>query len=151
MNQRPRWDPESAPTFWLNHVSRLLMRHFDRRLRALGLGMAYFPVVVALGEHGELTQRELAERARVEQPSMAALLARMERDGLISRAPHPTDKRAVHFALSTRARASIPKAKQSMRDVADQALEGFSEKEKAVLLGFMRRMVENLGADATEA
>src|SRR5271170_1592825 len=90
----PRWDPESAPSFWINHASRLLMRHFEQRLRPLDFGMAYLPVVVALQENGSLLQKELAERAHVEQPTMAALLTRMESDGLIAREAHPSDKRA---------------------------------------------------------
>src|SRR4051812_26796376 len=29
------WDLGSSPTFWINHASRLLMRHFEQRLRPL--------------------------------------------------------------------------------------------------------------------
>ena len=36
----------------------------------------------------------------VEQPTMAALLARMERDGVVVRTPHPSDRRSSRFALS---------------------------------------------------
>ncbi len=93
------WDPESTPTLWINHASRLLMRHFEERLRPLDFGMAYLPVAIALEENGALPQRQLAEHAHVEQPTMAALLVRMERDGLISREPHPSDKRSSLISL----------------------------------------------------
>ncbi|MBJ6759939.1 MarR family transcriptional regulator [Myxococcaceae bacterium JPH2] len=142
----PRWDPESAPTFWINHASRLLMRHFEQRLRPLDFGMAYLPVVFALEENGSLLQRQLAELAHVEQPTMAALLTRMERDGLITREPHPSDKRASQIVLSAKAKARVPAAKEQLWEVAEQATAGFTARERATLISLMRRMVENLDA-----
>jgi MarR family transcriptional regulator for hemolysin len=140
----PRWDPESTPTFWINHASRLLMRRFEQRLRPLDFGMAYLPVVVALDEDRALLQRELAERAHVEQPTMAALLARMERDGLVSRDPHPTDRRASRISLSAKAKKRLPSAKERLGEVAATATAGFSERERETLIGLLRRVVENL-------
>ena len=140
----PRWDPESAPTFWINHASRLLMRHFEERLRPLDFGMAYLPVVVALREDAALLQRELAERAHVEQPTMAALLLRMERDGLIVREPHPSDKRASQISLTKKAKSRLPLAREVLGEVAAQATAGFSEGERATLKELLRRVVNNL-------
>ncbi|MFI5519869.1 MarR family winged helix-turn-helix transcriptional regulator [Streptomyces platensis] len=59
----------------------------DRRLRPLGLTFAQMPVLAALSKADALSQKELAGLARIEQPSMAQLLARMDRDGLIRRTP----------------------------------------------------------------
>ncbi|ADO70883.1 MarR family winged helix-turn-helix transcriptional regulator [Stigmatella aurantiaca] len=146
----PHWDPEATPTFWINHASRLLMRQFEQRLRPLDFGMAYLPVVIALEENGTLLQKELAVRAHVEQPTMAALLTRMERDGLITREPHPDDKRASQISLSAKGRARLPLAKEQLREVVGQATAGFSDRERAVLMGLLRRMVSNLGSEAEE-
>ncbi|APR82361.1 Transcriptional regulator, MarR family protein [Minicystis rosea] len=140
----PDWDPESAVSFWINHASRLLMRRFERSLRPLDFGMAYLPVVIALEENGALLQKELAERAHVEQPTMAALLARMERDGLIAREPHPSDKRASRISLTPKAKARVPKAKELLRKGAEQAVRGFDDRERATALALMRRVVQNL-------
>ena len=140
----PRWDPASTPTFWINHSSRLIMRHFEQRLRPLDFGMAYLPVVIALKENGALLQKHLAEHAHVEQPTMAALLARMERDGLISREPHPGDRRASLISLSAKAKARLPAAKERLGEVAKQATLGFSERERATLIALLRRVVNNL-------
>ncbi|WP_394840961.1 MarR family transcriptional regulator [Pendulispora brunnea] len=139
-----RWDPESAPTFWINHASRLLMRLFEQGLRPLGFGMAYLPVVVALEENGPLLQKDLADRAHVEQPTMAALLARMERDGIIAREPHPGDKRASLVSLTAVAKARAPVARERLIEGAEQALAGFSAAERATLVALLRRLVQNL-------
>jgi len=139
-----RWAPESAPTFWINHASRSIIRRFEQHLRPLDFGMAYLPVAIALEEDGALLQKQLAERAHVEQPTMAALLTRMDRDGLISRRPHPTDKRASMISLSAKAKARLPSAKEQLGAVAEQATSGFSERERATLIALLRRVVNNL-------
>src|SRR4051812_34852922 len=94
------WDPASTAAYWINRVSRLLMRLHEARLRPLGFGMSQLPVLVALEADGPLAQKELAQRAHVEQPTMAEMLARMERDGIVERAPNPDDRRASLVSLS---------------------------------------------------
>ena len=146
VKSKSTWNPESSPTFWINHASRLLMRDFEQALRPLDFGMACTPVVQALEEHGPLLQKELAERAFVEQPTMAALLARMERDGLIARKPHPTDKRASFVCLTAKAKRRLPLAKERMGAVVERATTGISKHERAVIIDVLRRVVDNLDA-----
>ena len=140
----PSWDPESSPTFWINHASRLIVRHFEQRLRPLEFGWAYLPVVVALKENGRLTQKELAEHAKVEQPTMAALLARMERDGLIARESNTTDKRSSWISLSAKANARLPRAMKQLAEVVELATSGLNRGECASLIRILRRIVNNL-------
>lgn len=144
IKREPDWNPASSPTFWINHASRLLMRLFEQRLRPLDFGMAYLPVVIALEENGALLQKDLAERAHVEQPTMAALLARMERDGLIVRKPHPKDKRASLISLSRKAKDRLPSAKEQLGEVLEQAMSGFEEAERAMIIELLQRVVGNL-------
>jgi DNA-binding MarR family transcriptional regulator len=147
MREAPVWDPTSVPTFWINHSSRLIMRRFEQVLRPLGFGMAYLPVAMTLDRAGALVQRELVERAYVEQPTVAALLTRMERDGLIARAPHPDDGRASLISLTAKAKARLPKARGRLFEVVEQALKGFSKQERATLIGLLQRVVANLAED----
>lgn len=122
------------------------MREFERRLRPFDLGFAYFPVLKALEEHGALLQRDLAETAHVEQPSMAALLSRMERDGIIARSQHPEDKRASLISLTRLGKVRMTPAQDALFQCVEQALRGFSQKERATLIALLRRVVENLEA-----
>lgn len=149
--QSASWQPAAIPTFWINHASRLIMREFERRLRPFDLGFAYFPVLKALEDHGPLLQKELAQAAHVEQPSMAALLTRMERDGIIARSPHPEDKRASLITLTRVAKARMPRAKEALWEGVERALNGLSQQERVTLIALLRRVVENLDAGRDEA
>ncbi len=139
-----QWAPESLITFWVNQASRLLMRSFEQHLRPHSFGMAYLPVAVALEENGDMQQKQLAEYAGVEQPTMAALLVRMERDGLITRKPHPVDKRASYISLTERAYQVLPEIKESLYEVVAQATRGMSEEECCALKSSLQRMIRNI-------
>ncbi|MFK3704648.1 MarR family winged helix-turn-helix transcriptional regulator [Klebsiella sp. NPDC088457] len=144
-NHDNTWNPSEQPTFWINHASRLLMRDFEARLRPLGFGMAYLPVITALEENGPLQQKQLVELIDVEQPTMAALLSRMERDGVVVRTPHPHDRRSSRFELSVTTRQRVPEAKQVLTEIAEAAVRGFSPDERSALLSALRRVAVNLG------
>ncbi|WKA29507.1 MarR family winged helix-turn-helix transcriptional regulator [Bradyrhizobium roseum] len=144
MKIKSDWNPESTPTFWINHASRLIMRSFERELRPLGFGMAYLPVVMALEESGPMLQKDLLQRARIEQPTMAALLARMERDGVIARKPDPIDSRARRISLTAKGRSRLGAARRVMSEVVDVALAGIDARERAALMSVLRRLVTNL-------
>lgn len=142
--QAAPWDPGSAPTFWINHASRLIMRRFEERLRPFGFGMAYLPVAIALEEHGPLQQKDLLRYARIEQPTMAALLARMERDRLVARKSDPTDARARLVALTPRAKSVLASVKEAMAAVVEEAMNGISEADRNVLVMSLQLVVHNL-------
>src|SRR5260221_4901351 len=86
-------EPEELVGFWINLVSRTIIRVLDERLRPFGFAMSHLPVLRALAQGGAVSQKELARVARVEQQTMAELLARMERAGLVERQQNPDDKR----------------------------------------------------------
>src|SRR5258705_13803188 len=130
VNRKSAWDPEASVGFWLNNASRTLLRIHDARLRALGLAMAQMPVLLALEECESLSQKELVMRARIEQPSMVELLARMERDGLVKRTPHPDDGRVSLASLTARAREKLPKAKAVLEQGEAEATKGLDATEK---------------------
>lgn len=146
INRNAPWAPETIATFWINQASRLLMRTFEQRLRPLNFGMAYLPVAIALEEKGDMQQKQLADYASVEQPTMAALLVRMERDGLIVRKPHPVDKRSSYISLTRQARVTLPQVKESLFDVVEQATSGMSDEECSALVSSLQRMIKNLEA-----
>jgi DNA-binding MarR family transcriptional regulator len=150
MKIKPDWNPEATPTFWINHASRLIMRSFERELRPLGFGMAYLPVVMALEEGGPMLQKDLLQRARIEQPTMAALLARMERDGVIARKPDPIDSRARRISLTAKGRARLGASRRAMYEVVDVALAGIDARERAELMSVLRRVVTNLSEAGDE-
>ncbi len=142
------WSPEGTVSYWVNRAARSLGRHLDEGLRPFGFAMSHLPVLRALGQTRALSQRQLAEAAHVEQPTMTQMLARMERDGVIQREADPDDRRANLISLTRLARARFPRAKAALIEAEHEALAGFSEGEKAQLRGLLQRVVDNVERSA---
>lgn len=134
----------STPGHLVSLAARAFARLSEARLKPLGFGIGYLPVLVALEEGKAETQRDLARFAKIEQPSMAQMLTRMERDGLIERKPDPADGRSSRVFLTDTARARLPEACTALFQGNHDALAGFSAKEAAQLIALLDRLIENL-------
>jgi len=140
------WKPRAMPALQIARAARLLARLADTRFRELGISMSQFPVLFALRNGDSLTQKHLASLAGVEQSSMAQLLVRMERDGLIRRELDPTDRRSSLVSLTTETLDKIDPARMVLAQGNSDALAGFDEAETATLLSLLERVIANLAA-----
>jgi DNA-binding MarR family transcriptional regulator len=140
------WAPMEHPGHYLSRISRGLTRIGDARLRPLGLATAQLPVLSMLRNGERLSQAELAKAAKVEQPTMAQLLTRMERDGLIRREPDPRDRRSSLVMLTDAARERLPAGRQVLREGNAEMTRGLSTDEVAMLVGLLRRVLDNVEA-----
>lgn len=138
------WDLSENPAPLINMASRSLARLGERRVKALGFNIGQLPVLYLLREGAQMSQKELAKFAKIEQPSMAQMLARMERDGLIQRTPDPADGRSSLVSLTEAALAKLPAVRDALDAGREMVLAGFSEDEVQTLLQLMRRLNRNL-------
>lgn len=134
----------STPGHLISVAARGFARLSEARLKPLGFGVGYLPALVALQNGRAESQRDLARFVRIEQPSMAQMMVRMERDGLIRRTPDPADGRSSRIALTEAAVARLPEACATLFEGNREALEGFSDAEAAQLADLLNRLIANL-------
>jgi DNA-binding MarR family transcriptional regulator len=142
---KEEWQPWSMPALLIAVAQRLLARIVDTRFRDIGISVSQLPVLVALKDGASLSQKELTRRAGVEQPSMAQLLARMERDGIIRRKPDPADGRSSLISLAARTMKLIEPARAIMAQANRDALAGFDDDEVRQLVALLQRVIANVG------
>ena len=138
------WDTISKPARLISRASRLLARIGDARLRRLRFSVGQLPVLAMLKNGAALSQKELAQMAHIEQPSMAQILARMERDGLIRRVPDPKDGRRRLITLTEEASARLPEGRVMLFQGHSEALTDFSAGEIETLTQLLVRVIHNL-------
>ena len=137
-------DVLSTPGHLINLAARGFARLSEARLKPLGFGVGHLPVLVALRDGRASTQRDLARFARIEQPPMAQMLARMERDGLIKRVADPADKRSSRITLTKAAQARLPDAVAVLLQGNQDVLRDFTDEEAGLLVGLLKRLIANL-------
>ena len=149
-DKSPGWNPRASASFWINIASRSLQRLQETRLRPLGFGMNQMPILHALKDGASRSQKDLAHFARVEQPTMAEMLARMERDGVVQREPNPKDRRGSLTSLTRRSRLRWPNAKMELIQAENEVMAGFSAAEKETLRSLLQRVVSNIESEVTD-
>jgi DNA-binding MarR family transcriptional regulator len=133
-----------------NLAARLLVRALSRELDGIGLSIGYMPVFVALGDGAQMTQKDLAKQAMVEQPTMAATLSRMERDGLIARLPNPKDMRSALVSLTPAAKAKMKDLTGAVATVSRLASSGLTKAEQAQYFVLVDKVIAALQAADAE-
>ncbi|MEX5726991.1 DNA-binding MarR family transcriptional regulator [Rhodovulum iodosum] len=135
---------DTSAGYLANHMARLFANGLARRIAPLGLAPAQFMTLLELWAEDGLTQAALVERLDVEQATMANTLARMQRDGLIERRAHETDRRARCIFLTDKARRIEAPAIAAAEAQNAAALAGLSAEEQADLIGLMRQVVATM-------
>ena len=141
---RADFERERSAGYLTNWAARLFARGIDRRLRRLGVSAGHLPVFFALAGGKRMTQKQLAKAAAIEQPTMAATLARMERGGLVRREVNPEDGRSALVGLSPAAARKARAVREAIDAVNTEALAGFSAAEREAFLAMLRRVIATL-------
>ncbi|MFC0598455.1 MarR family winged helix-turn-helix transcriptional regulator [Streptomyces palmae] len=82
----------------VNALAQRIAEHIRTRAGALGLTAAQ---ATALREMtGPMTMRELAGRMSCEPSNATFVIDKLEKQGLVERRAHPTDRRAKHLVLT---------------------------------------------------
>lgn len=135
---------QASVGYQVNHLARLLAQALREGIEPLGVVPGQFAQLLALYEQDGLTQAELCARVRIEQPTMASTLARMQRDGLINRVPDPADGRRALVMLTPRARAIQDQLIAAARAVNVTATRGLDHPQATAFLAALATAIDNL-------
>lgn len=100
-----------------------------------------------LTEHGDCSQRELADSLGVSPASIATSLKRMSKAGFIERTPDEADRRINRMKLTEKGE-TIRKAGKAECDKVDRLMfSGFSDEEITVFSDMLSRISQNLSLE----
>ena len=102
--------------FLLHDVARLLRMDADKRAREHGMTRAQWILLIWLERQPGITQKELAEIIEVEPITVARLVDRLEKNGMVERRPDPRDRRIWRLHLR-------PPALPMLREIDRQRAE----------------------------
>jgi DNA-binding MarR family transcriptional regulator len=94
---------------------RLSATRLARRLRqesGAGLSPSQQSALAVIANHGPLTLGALAEHERVAPPSITKVVSKLECDGLVTRAPDPSDRRICRVAISPDGEALLDESRR---------------------------------------
>jgi DNA-binding MarR family transcriptional regulator len=135
---------EESLGFQVRDLNRLMQRALAARIAPAGVAPGAWYFLRVLWEEDGLTQRELATRIGMQEPTAVIALRGMEEAGWITRARSAEDKRKVHVHLTPAGRALRETLLPEARAVIGMATAGMTEAEVTALLGLLRRARQGL-------
>jgi DNA-binding MarR family transcriptional regulator len=136
----------------LNEASSLIAR--DRLapvFARFGLQSGEFDVLATLRRSGApyaLTPTELYEATMVTSGAMTARLDRLEKAGLVQRAPHPSDRRGVVVQLTANGLALVDEALGAHVANEHEILAGLTGEERETLAKLLEKLIGSLSQTA---
>lgn len=106
--------------FTLRKAARQISRFYDAQLAPTGLRITQFLTLAALNELGSAAVNALAERLDIERTAMGKMAGFLEKDGLVTIRPSPTDGRSRVIELTKDGRRLHEKAAPLWREAQRQ-------------------------------
>jgi MarR family transcriptional regulator for hemolysin len=141
------YDFENSIGYWVCATAHELARALNVELSDHGITFRQWEVLAMLSLGGEQSQSELAERLKIEAPTLVGVLDRMERDGWIVRATDPHDKRRKIIRATRQVEPVWSRMVQCAKRVRGRAIDGFSRDELETLCRLLARVRENMARD----
>ena len=126
-----------------------LNQAFRRRIAHLGITPDQFTVLRSLLEHAGLTQRELTQLMTSDPNTIASLLERMEKAGLLLRKPHEKDRRAYRIHLQAAGKRKYEAAREVALALQSEVLGVLPANRREEFLSHLALVADACLASAT--
>jgi DNA-binding MarR family transcriptional regulator len=141
-------DTSRSLGYLLRDISRRILRLTTERLEPFGISLPQYFALRELWQEEGLTQRELANRVGILEPTMVSTIDALECAGLVVRSRSRDDRRKTHVLLTERGRGLSNEALGIAADVLDSALAGVGSHEIVAMRDVLQRMKSNLAPGA---
>ena len=119
---------ENQLCFPLYACAKEVVRQYRKPLDELGLTYTQYVVMLVLWQHGGMTEGELGKKVRLDSGTLAPLLKRLEKQGLLSRVRPESNERKLFLSLTEKGQAlrekalAVPVAMQGCLDLEPEEM-----------------------------
>lgn len=125
----------------LHDTARVWRTKLDQRLRPLGLSRGKWITLAHLARGGDkLTQKEIAARIGIEEPTLAGILDRLQHDGWIKRKSSTEDRRCKKIHLQRRSAAVLARIFDTAHQLRHELLADIAERDLATCVRVLARI-----------
>lgn len=123
-------------------INRTLLRAFAHE--DINITTEQWSVLSCLWHEDKITQQQLCDLTRKDKPSMTRLLDNLQKNKLIVRVPHSTDRRINLIHLTQEGVRLREKVTRTVKEIVDKALMGISDEEIATSRSVLTKIIQNL-------
>lgn len=129
--------------YFIWEVHQLAMKQPDNPASFRGQGR----IIHLLAHHGGLSQREIANLAKVKPGSVSEVLERLAKNKMITRWRDRNDRRIVRVKLADKGEQLYHELAEKRRQFEREMLQNVTKKEKQTFLTVITKMQEQLNCN----
>lgn len=133
-------DIEKSVGFLLAKAYQRACALFKERFDTYDLTPQQFGLLGFLWQQDGLTQAELSQRSQIDRTTMGGLVDRLEKEGLVRRAPHPVDRRAYKVSLTEKGKALEKELSPIAAEVIKRFVSPLTAEEHATLVRILEKL-----------
>lgn len=135
---------KNSLSYLILQVSKAHRQQAQQALSAAGIYVGQEMILMQLWEEDGLALSQLIERACVQPATITKMLNRMEKTGLVSRQPDPTDKRAKRIYLTDAGRALQAQTCAAWQTLEARTTAALSSEEQATLHHLLTKVLDEI-------
>lgn len=144
---RLEYDPPERlrrlPSWLASQLARRGAALVAESLAREGVRRQHFAVLTSLAEQGAASQAALGRRLWIDRSDLHALLAELERDGLVARVRDPEDRRRNVVTLTAAGKAALRRLDKRVDAAQTALLEPLSANERREVVKLLERVVSH--------
>ncbi|WP_300562298.1 MarR family transcriptional regulator [Companilactobacillus sp.] len=134
---------EDYLAFITNQSGKLFSEALERDLRPYGVTRSQWIALYFIHETPLITQRQLAERMAIKEPSVVRLIQKMESDNYLIRVPDESDKRNKQLKLTDKGNKTCLTLLPVAEAFKDNTIRGISQEDLSTVMRVLNQMVDN--------
>ena len=135
------FDRQSSFGWMINVIANQASKNFEAELKQHGLTVALWPTMMCLWEEEGVTQRDIAEKSKVENSTTTRTLDKLEKLGLVERQADPNSRRSFRIYLTDEGRTLKETLLPIPIKVNKEALSSLDLNEQKEMLRLLQKMV----------
>ncbi|GAE37412.1 MarR family winged helix-turn-helix transcriptional regulator [Halalkalibacter akibai] len=130
----------------ITNSARLVMNRLNKNFKQNNLPVTHeqWAIMIRLWEEDGLTQNKLATMTNKDSPSISRLVNNLIKNDLVTRIPHPVDKRTNLIFLTANGKKMQEAMIEQAQNTVEQISEGIDPKELEIFLKVLEQIDENL-------
>jgi DNA-binding MarR family transcriptional regulator len=135
-------------TYLVKRLEMAERARMEEVLQAHGVTLHQYTALSLLERRDGLSSAQLARRHFVTPQAMNQLVATLERDGLIRRAPDAANRKILRASLSDRGREALAACHAAVDDLERRMLAGFTPEQEQEFRAALERSLRGLAEGA---
>jgi DNA-binding MarR family transcriptional regulator len=133
----------AMPSWLINQAALPANRLVTEGLAGVEMRRYHYSLLAALDESGPASQADLSRGTTIDRSDMVATVNELVQQGLVERAPDPTDRRRNVVSITPAGRRQLRKLDRLLGNVQDELLAPLSADERRQLVDLLTRVVDH--------